>query len=83
MKPVSVSGLLYNAFYLLIHWQLSSAVRATSVDGASVERRYYHHEVNLDKSKHHDEFFTFVTVSSDLNGGSALLYNANLRYVAT
>jgi hypothetical protein len=71
MKSVTFPGLVCHSFCNLLNWQYLPIVYGKSSEGwSSVSKRYYHHEVHLDDTKHDEQFFSFVTVSLKINVAS-------------
>ena len=59
--------IIYSFICSVLQWRiiLADTTEATTRRVGSVaERQYNHHKINLDDSKHNEEFFTFVTVSA-------------------
>jgi hypothetical protein len=69
---------VYPFLCVLLQWQLPNTIQAEKSKARySAERRYDHHKVDLEETKHLDEFFIFVTVSDGVPLFCSAMYRAN------
>ena len=78
--------IVYSFLCVLLQWRFPTTIQAEKPKARySAERRYDHHEVDLEEIKHRDDFFIFVTVCDGVPLFCSVMYRANfsaLFYVA-